>query len=637
MTKKQRKMLIRIIMTAVIFFPLLMLDNLGFMAGFPIFLRIIVFLIPYGIIGYDVIRRACINIRHGQVFDENFLMMLATAGAIGVGEYSEAVAVMLFYQVGELFQSYAVGKSRNSISSMLEMIPEYVNIETDSGIEKEDPEEVTVGSIIVIMPGERVPLDGIVIEGESMLDTSALTGESVQRRASEGDEIYSGCINGKGILKVRTTKEYDDSMVAKILELVETAGEKKAKTENFITRFARYYTPVVTISAILLVIFGPLVSGGTISVSTWIFRACTFLVVSCPCALVISVPLGFFGGIGASSRHGILVKGSNYLELASKINTIVFDKTGTLTKGEFKVSRIVPFKEGKAVAGDKEMEYKLLSLAAQAEGYSTHPIALSVLETFKENGGVTDASRVSDVTEEPGLGIRAKTDGRIVLVGNEKLLNKYGIEHQHCEEKGTVVHVCVDNIYAGFIVISDRIKEGAAEGIREIKKAGVKRCLMLTGDREEAAEAVAQKLEIDEYFASLMPGDKVLKVENLIKDNKKGEYTAFVGDGINDAPVLARADIGIAMGSMGSDAAIEAADIVLMDDNIRKIALMIGISGKTMRIVKQNIVFALSVKIGVLILSALGYTNMWAAVFADVGVCVLAILNSMRTLNYKKI
>ena len=633
MTKKQKIALIRIIVTALIFFPLLILEHTGLLDNLPVIARLAIFLIPYGIIGYDVVKKACRNISKGKVFDENFLMMIATFGALAVQEFPEAVAVMLFYQVGELFQSYAVGKSRKSISDMMDMAPEYANLEGEGGIQKVDPDDVPVGSIIVIKPGEKVPLDGIVLEGDSMLDTKALTGESVPRRIQENDEIYSGCINGNGTLRVRTTKVYDDSTVAKILELVENASDKKAKVENFITRFAKYYTPVVTLSAVALAILGPVISGrGLASVSKWLLRACTFLVVSCPCALVISVPLGFFGGIGAASKKGILIKGSNYLEMASKVDTVVFDKTGTLTKGEFKVSKVI----ARNMQADD-----LLDIAAHAESYSTHPIAISIIEAYtrvsedenKENKGKIDSSRIEDAYEDPGHGIDAKIDGKHVVIGNAKLLEKHGIEYDPCDENGTIVYVAIDGRFAGAIVISDAIKDGTVDAIDGMKQAGISRCVMLTGDREAAASSVAKELKVDKYYAELLPGDKVSKVENLLKDEKEGSYLAFVGDGINDAPVLARADVGIAMGSMGSDAAIEAADIVLMDDDIRKISSVIKISRRTMRIVRQNIVFAIGVKLLVLVLSAFGITDMWAAVFADVGVAVLAILNSMRTLK----
>ena len=621
MTKKQKKVLNRIIVAGVIFIILFVCEHMGFLERFekPWYILFVVYLIPYLIIGYDIIKKAAINISHGQVFDENFLMMIATFGAFGVGEYAEGVAVMLFYQVGELFQSYAVGKSRKSISDMMDICPEYANIEVDGKLTEVDPDEVAVGSIIVVKPGERIPLDGIVIEGESLTDTAALTGESVPRRAAVGDDIISGCVNGSGTLKVRTTKEFDDSTVAKILELVENASSKKAKVENFITRFAKYYTPVVTIGAVLLAILPPLILGG--GWADWIQRACIFLVISCPCALVISVPLGFFGGIGAASRIGVLVKGSNYLEAVSEMTTIVFDKTGTLTKGEFKVAGIYP-------EGMKEEE--LLELAAYGEGYSNHPIAGSIKEAY---GKTIDMNRVAEASEVAGHGISVAIDGVEVLIGNEKLMKQQNISYTPCNQMGTIVYVAKEGKFAGTIAISDTIKDGAKEAIRAMKQAGVKKCVMLTGDRKEAAEAVANEVGIDEVHAELLPGDKVSEVEKLLKAEIGKEKTAFVGDGINDAPVLTRADIGIAMGSMGSDAAIEAADVVLMDDDLGKIASIVRISRKTLTIVKQNIVFALAVKAIVLILGAVGLANMWEAVFADVGVSVIAIINSMRALR----
>ena len=581
----------------------------------------VIYLVPYLVIGYDIVYKAARNISHGQVFDENFLMMIATFGAFGVGEYSEAVAVMLFYQVGELFQGYAVGKSRQSISDMMDICPEYANIEEDGVLKQVDPDDVEVGSIIVVKPGERIPLDGIVVEGESLIDTAALTGESVPRSAKAGDEIISGCVNGSGTLKVKTTKEFDDSTVAKILELVENASSKKAKVENFITRFAKYYTPVVTIGAVILAILPPLIIGG--GWAEWIQRACIFLVISCPCALVISVPLGFFGGIGAASKIGVLVKGSNYLEAVAEMTTIVFDKTGTLTKGEFKVTDVI------TENGSKE---ELIELAALGEGYSNHPIANSIREAY---GKELDLNRVTNTEEIAGHGIKAVIDGKTVLLGNEKLMKSESIFYTSCKSMGTVVYVACNGVFEGAVVISDTIKDGAKEAIRDMKQVGVRHTVMLTGDRREAAETVAQTLGIDEVHAELLPGGKVEQVEALLKAEKEKERLAFVGDGINDAPVLTRADIGIAMGSMGSDAAIEAADIVLMDDDVTKIASVVKIARKTLRIVKQNIVFALAIKALVLILGALGMANMWEAVFADVGVSVIAILNSMRTLNEK--
>lgn len=625
MNKKQKKMLVRIIITFVIFAGLLICEHTGALdAVHPPILLFVIYLIPYLIIGYDIVWKAARNISHGQVFDENFLMMVATFGAFGVKEYSEAVAVMLFYQVGELFQGYAVGKSRQSISDMMDICPEYANIEENGTLTQVDPDDVEVGTIIVIKPGERIPLDGIVTEGESMIDTAALTGESVPRKAQEGDEIISGCVNGSGTLKVQVTKAFDDSTVAKILELVENASSKKAKVENFITRFAKYYTPVVTIGAVVLAIVPPLILGG--GFGEWIQRACIFLVISCPCALVISVPLGFFGGIGAASKIGVLVKGSNYLEAVAEMDTIVFDKTGTLTKGEFKVSEIIP-----DTAGGMD-QATLLELAAYGEGYSNHPIANSIREAY---GKPLSMERVTNAEEVAGHGIHARIDGREVYIGNAKLMKAQQIPFTETRSAGTIVYLACDGAFAGTIVISDTIKEGAKEAITEMKRVGVKKCVMLTGDREAAAQAVADTLGLDEVHAELLPADKVSEVEQLLaKEREKGKL-AFVGDGINDAPVLTRADIGIAMGSMGSDAAIEAADVVLMDDDVRKIASIVKIARKTLRIVKQNIVFALAVKALVLILGALGMANMWEAVFADVGVSVIAILNSMRALNEK--
>ena len=621
MTKKQKRMLVRIIISFVLFAALMVAEHTGALEGINTWILFVIYLVPYLIIGYDIVYKAVRNISHGQVFDENFLMMIATFGAFGVGEYSEAVAVMLFYQVGELFQGYAVGKSRQSISDMMDICPEYANIEEDGVLKQVDPDDVEVGSIIVVKPGERIPLDGIVVEGESLIDTAALTGESVPRSAKAGDEIISGCVNGSGTLKVKTTKEFDDSTVAKILELVENASSKKAKVENFITRFAKYYTPVVTIGAVILAILPPLILGG--GWAEWIQRACIFLVISCPCALVISVPLGFFGGIGAASKIGVLVKGSNYLEAVAEMTTIVFDKTGTLTKGEFKVTDVI------TENGSKE---ELIELAALGEGYSNHPIANSIREAY---GKELDLNRVTNTEEIAGHGIKAVIDGKTVLLGNEKLMKSESIFYTPCKSMGTVVYVACNGVFEGAVVISDTIKDGAKEAIHDMKQVGVRHTVMLTGDRKEAAETVAQTLGIDEVHAELLPGGKVEQVEALLKAEKEKERLAFVGDGINDAPVLTRADIGIAMGSMGSDAAIEAADIVLMDDDVTKIASVVKIARKTLRIVKQNIVFALAIKALVLILGALGMANMWEAVFADVGVSVIAILNSMRTLNEK--
>ena len=622
MTKKQKQTLIRIITAAVLFTVLMVLDHTGRLAAVTEnrWTALGIYAVPYLIVGYDILWKAVRNISHGEVFDENFLMIVATFGAFGVQEYNEALAVMLFYQVGELFQSYAVGKSRQSISDLMEICPEYANIEKDGQLVQVDPEEIAAGDVIVVRPGERIPLDGVVTEGSSMIDTSALTGESVPRRAGEGDEVISGCVNGEGLLKIRATKKFEDSTVSKILEMVEDAGSRKARTENFITRFARVYTPIVTIGAACLAVIPPLAFG--LPVSDWLQRACVFLVISCPCALVISVPLGFFGGIGASSRIGVLVKGSNYLEAVADMTTLVFDKTGTLTKGEFAVQSVHP-------AGTATKE-GLLEIAALGEGYSSHPIAESIRAAY---GGTPDMSRVCDAEEIPGHGIHVKVDGKEVLLGNIRLMHQYGIKCEELKSGGTVIYEAVDGSFLGNIVISDTVKSGAAEAISEVKQAGVKKCVMLTGDREAAAREAAETLGIDEVHAELLPGDKVEAVESLLERQGDKEKLGFVGDGINDAPVLTRADIGFAMGSMGSDAAIEAADIVVMDDDLRRIPRVVGIARRTLRIVKANIVFALTVKILVLILGALGIANMWAAVFADVGVAIICIINSMRILT----
>ena len=627
MDRKQKRVLVRIIIVFCLFVGLFLAEHMGGFAAMGLetpekkWLLLAIFAIPYLAIGYDILWKAVRNIAHGQVFDENFLMVIATFGAFFVGEYSEAVAVMLFYQTGELFQSYAVGKSRRAISDMMDICPEYANLEVDGVLTEVDPDDVEVGSIIVIKPGERVPLDGVVLEGSSLLDTTALTGESVPRSIGVGDEIISGCVNGSGTLRVKVTKEFEDSTVAKILELVENASSKKAKTENFITKFAKYYTPIVTIGAVLLAVLPPLITGDSFGV--WLEKACIFLVVSCPCALVISVPLGFFGGIGAASKLGVLVKGSNYLEAMAGVSTLVFDKTGTLTKGEFKVSGIYP-------QGCSEAE--LLERAACGELYSTHPIGEPLKEAY---GKAIEAERVTGAEEIAGHGIRVKVDGEELLLGNEKLMQQAGISYTTCEQAGTVVYVARRGKFLGSILIADAIKEGAKEAIGLMRRAGVKRFVMLTGDRKAVAEAVAKELTLTEVHAELLPGDKVDEVEKLLRNRSGKEKVAFVGDGINDAPVLTRADIGIAMGSMGSDAAIEAADIVLMDDDVRKIANVVSISRKTLTIVKQNIVFALGVKLLVLVLGALGMATMWEAVFADVGVSVIAILNAMRVLKMK--
>jgi len=630
MTKKQKKVRNRIIVVLILFVALMILDKGGIFdsMGVPWIARFFIFLIPYLIIGYDIIIKAGKNIRNGQIFDENFLMMIATFAAFGIGEYAEGLAVMLFYQIGELFQSYAVGKSRKSITAMMEIAPEYANLEKDGAIAEVDPDEVEVGSIIVVKAGEKVPIDGKVIEGESFLNTAALTGEPVPRKVKKGDDVISGCVNGDGLLRIQTTKCYDDSTVAKILELVENASSKKAHIENFITRFAKYYTPVVTIGAAILAVLPPLIlqlmgQGGKDVWFDWIQRACTFLIVSCPCALVISVPLGFFGGIGAASKIGVLVKGSNYLELLSDMDTLVFDKTGTLTKGEFKVTDII--------AKENFSKEKVLEMAAYAEHFSNHPIAKSIIEAYNKD---IDEKKVTDIKEISGHGISAIFEGKKILVGNSKLLDDESIEAINIDTQATTIHVAYDGDYAGTILISDVVKEGAKDAISGLKKSGVSSLVMLTGDRENVARDIAGRLGIGDVYFELLPQEKVEKFEDILESKKDTNgKVGFVGDGINDAPVLMRSDVGIAMGALGQDAAIEAADIVLMDDDIRKIATVKKISMKTMRIVKENIVFALGVKILVLILGALGLANMWMAVFADVGVSVIAIINSMRALK----
>ncbi len=651
MNSKQKKWLLRIIISGVIFIVLFILEHLGMLESFSWYILLPIFLVPYLIIGYDVLLRAAKNIAHGQVFDENFLMMIATFGAFFVQEYTEAVAVMLFYQVGELFQNIAVNKSRQSITAMMEIVPEYANIEKDGSLTQVDPDDVEIGTIITILPGERIPLDGEIIEGSSFIDTAALTGESVPRKADVGDAVISGCVNGSGTLKVKTTTEFDDSTVSRILELVENASSKKARTENFITRFAKYYTPIVTIGAVLLAVIPPLVTGGNWMM--WLERACIFLVISCPCALVISVPLGFFGGIGAASKIGVLVKGSNFLEQAAELKTVVFDKTGTLTMGSFSVTKIhsegsepvtlpTPFESdgdepstAKDTVSLDDSSLSVLRIAAHIEGYSTHPIALSIRQAFESfSASQIDLGEVNDVSEIAGRGIRARFKDRTILAGNEKLLNEEGIGFTPCEDIGTIVYLADADKkkYLGCLVISDSPKPGVADDLSALKASGVTQTVMLTGDHRKVAEAVAGDLGIDTVKAELLPQDKVSAVESLLDPLKKSTL-AFVGDGINDAPVLMRADVGIAMGSMGSDAAIEAADIVIMDDKIGKIAKTIRIARKTLRIVRENIVFALGVKFAILILGALGIANMWLAVFADVGVAVIAILNSMRMLK----
>ena len=612
MSKKQKKTLVRIILSAVLLVAAALIPVDGIV-------KLVLFLIPYAVIGWDVLWKAIRNIAHGQVFDENFLMAIATVGAFALGEYPEGVAVMLFYQVGELFQSYAVGRSRQSIAALMDIRPDYANIEQDGKLVQVDPEDVAVGDTIVIKAGEKIPLDGVVLEGSSAVDTAALTGESLPRDVDPGDDVVSGCINQSGLLKVRVTKVFGESTVAKILDLVENSSSKKARAENFITRFARYYTPVVVIGAVLLAVLPPLLFGG--DWSDWLQRALIFLVISCPCALVISVPLSFFGGIGGASKQGILVKGSNYLEALAKTETVVFDKTGTLTKGTFQVTAVHP---------DRISEGELLELAAMAESYSEHPISRSLREAYQKP---VDASRVTDVEEISGHGVRAKVDGHDVYAGNGKWMDRIGVSWRNCHRTGTVVHVAVDGEYAGHIVISDAVKPDAAAAIEALKREGVKKTVMLTGDVKAVGEAVAREIGIDEVHAELLPGDKVDQVERLLKNTSGKGKLAFVGDGINDAPVLSRADIGIAMGGLGSDAAIEAADIVLMDDKPSKLAVAVRISRKTLRIVRQNIVFALGIKLLFLALGAFGMANMWEAVFADVGVSVLAILNASRALR----
>lgn len=643
MTKKQKAMLSRIIAAFIIYITLAVTDHMEILPEWlGLWGKMALYLVPYVLIGWDIVYKAFRNIRNGQVFDENFLMTVATFGAFGVGEYSEAVAVMLFYQVGELFQSYAVNRSRQSITELMDICPEYANIEEDGQLKQVEPDDVQVGDIIVVKAGERIPLDGKVVFGNSMVDTSALTGESVPRKVAEGDDIISGCVNGSGLLRVQVTKEFDDSTVAKILELVENASSKKAHVENFITRFARYYTPLVVMGAVLLAVIPPLFFGQ--SWSEGVRRACTFLVISCPCALVISVPMSFFSGIGAASKKGVLIKGSNYLEALSEMDTIVFDKTGTLTKGEFKVTEIhavtgSPVPEASEVPRTRvwaasqpsdEGKRSLLELAALAESYSDHPISRSIKDAW---GDAIDMNRVSNAQEISGHGVQAEIDGHTVLAGNSKLMKEMNVAYQECMSMGTVVYVALDGVYCGYIVIADSIKDEAFEAIKNLKKVGVRRTVMLTGDKKEVGEAVAARLGLDEVHAELLPGDKVAKVEELLAQQTGKHRLAFVGDGINDAPVLSRADVGIAMGSMGSDAAIEAADIVLMDDNPARIADVVRISRKTMSIVKQNIAFALGVKAVVLLMGAAGMANMWEAVFADVGVSVIAILNAMRVLS----
>lgn len=640
MNKKQKKWLKRILLALALFFTVMALDELGVLAGIfgepgALYANFALYLIPYLIAGHDVLLKAWRNIRRGEAFDESFLMAVATIGAFAMiffpetePHMAEGAAVMLFYQVGELLQSYAVGKSRKSIAAMMDIAPDYANIERDGAIVEVDPDEVQVGDIIVVKPGERVPIDGVVVDGTSQLDTAALTGESVPRHIEVGGEVISGCINMTGVLRIRTTKLFGTSTVSRILELVENASEKKARTENFITRFARVYTPIVTLAAVAIAVVPPLLGMG--AWAGWILRGLTFLVVSCPCALVISVPMSFFGGIGGASRLGILVKGSNYLEALAQVDTVVFDKTGTLTSGTFGVVGVHP---ADAIDSDQ-----LLAVAAHAEAFSDHPIALSVKKAYLDEAPadserIIDQARIEGAAEESGHGVKATVDGHAVLVGNDKLMSAHGISCPDCELTGTILHVAIDGSYAGHIVIADTVKDDAAQAIADLHAAGVERCIMLTGDREEVARSVASDLGLDEHHAQLLPGDKVEQVERIL-DSARGNL-AFVGDGINDAPVLTRADVGIAMGAMGSDAAIEAADIVLMDDKPSNIARAIRVARKTMRIVHQNIVFAIGVKLLILALAAVGIANMWLAVFGDVGVTVIAILNAMRAMNVK--
>lgn len=621
MTRKQKKMLIRILIAAVLMIVLHFIPIEGW-------LNYVVYAVPYFVIGYDILRKAILGIFRGQVFDENFLMAVATVGAIGIGEITEGVAVMLFYQIGELFQSYAVGRSRRNISELMDIRPDYANVEVDGKLEQVDPDEVEIGTVIVVLPGEKVPIDGVVVEGTSSLNTSALTGESAPREVGVSDEIISGSVNLNGLLRIRTTKAFGESTVSKILDLVENSSMKKAKSENFITRFAKIYTPAVCIGAVLLATVPPLIlflmknEGGHFL--SWFERALTFLVISCPCALVISIPLSFFGGIGGASSKGILIKGSNYLEILAKAGVVVFDKTGTMTRGVFEVTQICP---------ENISKEELLYYAAHAESYSTHPISKSLKDAY---GKDVQREKVSDVEEISGHGVIAKVDGKQIAAGNSKLMEKLGLTERGADGVGTEVHIAIDGVYEGYILIADVLKPTAIEAIRSLKANGVNKTVMLTGDSKAVADAVAAQLQVDEVHSELLPADKVEQVERLLEAKGAKERLAFVGDGINDAPVLSRADIGIAMGALGSDAAIEAADIVLMDDDPAKIALAMKISRKTLRIVYQNIVFALLVKAACLVLGAVGIANMWIAIFADVGVMVLAVMNAMRALFVKK-
>lgn len=629
MTKKQKKVLIRIIIASVL---IILLKLVFHFVNVNKYVELIAFLVPYFIIGYDILKKAVYGIFNRQVFDENFLMAIATVGAIALGEHVEGTAVMLFYQIGELFQSYAVGKSRKNITALMDIRPDYANIEVDGKLEQVDPDDVEVGSVIVVKPGEKIPIDGIVVEGSSTLNTSALTGESVPRSAKEGEEVISGCVNLTGLLKIKTDKEFGDSTVSKILDLVENSSMKKSRSENFITRFAKVYTPAVCIGALALAVIPPVVNfvmGNSSEWSKWLIRALTTLVISCPCALVISIPLSFFGGIGGASSRGILIKGSNYLEILSKAKYIVCDKTGTLTKGVFEVTDVV--------TANSYQKEELLKLAAYAESYSTHPISKSIRNAYNKN---IDTNVISDIEEISGHGVCADIKGRKILVGNKKLMEQYGIDTTPTQsfidkKTGTLVYVSIDGVYAGCIIISDIIKPTSAKAVKDLKKAGVKKVVMLTGDSKKVADAVGKQIGVDVVKSELLPADKVFEVEKLLDEKEKNEVLAFVGDGINDAPVLSRADIGIAMGALGSDAAIEAADIVLMDDDPSKIATAMNISAKTLKIVHQNIVFALMVKFICLFLGAIGIANMWIAIFADVGVMVLAVLNATRCLVYK--
>ena len=629
MTKKQKKVLIRIIIASVL---IILLKLVFHFVNVNKYVELIAFLVPYFVIGYDILKKAVYGIFNRQVFDENFLMAIATVGAIALGEYVEGTAVMLFYQIGELFQSYAVGKSRKNITALMDIRPDYANIEVDGKLEQVDPDDVEVGSVIVVKPGEKIPIDGIVVEGSSTLNTSALTGESVPRSAKEGEEVISGCVKLTGLLKIKTDKEFGDSTVSKILDLVENSSMKKSRSENFITRFAKVYTPAVCIGALALAVIPPvvnLVMGNSSEWSKWLIRALTTLVISCPCALVISIPLSFFGGIGGASSRGILIKGSNYLEILSKAKYIVCDKTGTLTKGVFEVTDVV--------TTNSYQKEELLKLAAYAESYSTHPISKSIRNAYNKD---IDTNVISDIEEISGHGVCADIKGRKILAGNKKLMEQYGIDTTPTEafidkKTGTLVYVSVDGVYAGCIIISDIIKPTSAKAVKDLKKAGVKKVVMLTGDSKKVADAVGKQIGVDVVKSELLPADKVFEVEKLLDEKEKNEVLAFVGDGINDAPVLSRADIGIAMGALGSDAAIEAADIVLMDDDPSKIATAMNISAKTLKIVHQNIVFALMVKFICLFLGAIGIANMWIAIFADVGVMVLAVLNATRCLVYK--